>query len=244
MKISHALYLATAAAGMFLASEAHAQDARTVVLRFRKAGDTVAIRNAQITIDHTIEAGVTDSLGMVSIPDLEDGGHIVEAVARGYQAFFDKFTSGPGVPMPIDLEILAFAPPVTPKGAPTSLTVAGFDARRAKAQGKFFTLAQLKAADGRPLANLLKVNAGALIATGPNGESFLASRTTPARTAASCYAAVVRDGLRLYPFERSTPPDLDKIFTDDLAGVELYATTVPADLSDVARCGALVLWSR
>jgi hypothetical protein len=239
MKISHALYLATAAAGMFLAREAHAQDARTVVLRFRKAGDTVAIRNAQITIDHTIEAGVTDSLGMVSIPDLEDGGHIVEAVARGYQAFFDKFTSGPGVPMPIDLEILAFAPPITPKGAPTSLTVAGFDARRTKAQGKFFTLAQLKAADGRPLANLLKVNAGALIATGPNGESFLASRT-----AASCYAAVVRDGLRLYPFERSTPPDLDKIFTDDLAGVELYATTVPADLRDVARCGALVLWSR
>ena len=238
MKISHALYLATAAAGMFLASEAHAQDARTVVLRFRKAGDTVAIRNAQITIDHTIEAGVTDSLGMVSIPDLEDGGHIVEAVARGYQAFFDKFTSGPGVPMPIDLEILAFAPPITPKGAPTSLTVAGFNARRAKAQGKFFTLAQLKAADGRPLANLLKVNAGALIGAGPNGESFLAARGN-----ATCYAAVIRDGLRVYPFENAAPPDLDKIFTDDLAAVELYAVA-PAELKDAGSCGALVLWRR
>lgn len=238
MRITHALYLASAAVGLLLASEAHAQDSRTVVLRFRKAGDTLAIRNAQITIDHTIDAGVTDSLGMVRIPDLEDGGHIVEAVARGYQAFFDKFTSGPGVAMPIDLEILAVVAAPKPKGEMTTLTRAGFDARRAKAQGKFFTLAQLKAADGRPLANLLKVNAGALIGTGPNGESFLAARGN-----ATCYAAVVRDGLRVYPFEQAAPADLDKIFTDDLAAVELYATT-PTELKDAGSCGALVLWRR
>jgi len=238
MRITHALYLVSAAAGMFVASEAHAQDVRTVVLRFRKAGDTVAIRNAQITIDHTIEAGVTDSLGIVLIPELEDGGHIVEAVARGYQAFFDKFTSGPGVRMPIDLEILAAVAPPKPKGVMTALTLAGFDARRAKAQGKFFTLAQLKAADGRPLANLLKVNAGAFISSGPNGESFLA-----ASGRATCYAAVIRDGLRVYPFENAAPPDLDKLFTDDLAAVELYATT-PAALPDAGQCGALVLWRR
>ena len=243
MKITHALYLVSAAAGMLLAGEAHAQDARTVILRFRKAGDTVAIRNAQITIDHTIDAGMTDSLGIVRVPDLEDGGHIVEAVARGYQAFFDKFTSGPGVPMPIDLEILAFAPPTKPKGQPTELRAAGFDQRRIAGQGKFFTLAQLKAADGRPLANLLKVNAGAFIAPGPNGESFLASKAKPGATA-PCYAAVVRDGIRIYPFESNSPPDLDKIFTDDLMGVELFAATVPAELRDAATCGALVLWNR
>lgn len=243
MRIKHALYLASTAAGMFLANPAHAQDSRTVVLRFRKAGDTVAIRNAQIIIDHTIEAGVTDSLGIVRIPDLEDGGHIVEAVARGYQAFFDKFTSGPGVPMPIDLEILAVVAAPTPKGEMTALTVAGFAARRAKAQGKFFTLAQLKAADGRPLANLLKVNAGAFIGAGPNGESFLASRAKPGAPA-PCYAAVVRDGLRMYPFESNSPPDLDKIFTDDLMGVEFYAATSPAELRDASACGVLVLWNR
>jgi len=238
MKIIHALYLASVAASMLLARPAHTQDARTVVLRFRKAGDTVAIRNAQITIDHTIDAGVTDSLGVVRIPDLEDGGHIVEAVAHGYHAFFDKFTSGPGIATPIDLEILAAVAAPKPKGEMTTLTLAGFDARRAKAQGKFFTLAQLKAADGRPLANLLKVNAGALMGTGPNGESFLAARGN-----ATCYAAVIRDGLRVYPFENATPSDLDKIFTDDLTGVELYATT-PAELKDAGSCGALVLWRR
>jgi hypothetical protein len=248
MRIVQAFYVASAAAGMLLVSARHtsAQDARTVVLRFYKAGDkAVAIRNATVTIDHTIEAGNTDSTGTVRIPDLEDGGHIVEVVARGYQAFFDKFKSGPDIPMPIELEILAVEVTAKTKGQSTTLAVAGFDKRRAAAQGKFFTLAQLKAADGRPLANLLKVSAAAAIATGPRGESFLASA---AQSSAStpCYAAVVRDGLRVYPFEGATPPDLDKIFTDDLASVEFYARAAlaPAELRDAATCGALVLWSR
>lgn len=243
MKLAHALSLTAIAAGMFLAPQVRAQDTRTVVLRFRKAGDTTAIRNAQITVDHTIEAGLTDSLGMVRIPDLEDGGHIVEAVARGYQAFFDKFTSGSNVPMPIDLEILAVVAPVKPKGQPTELLATGFDARRTRAVGKFFTPAQLKAAEGRPLANFLKVDAGALLVTGPKGESLLASRAQ-SKPGAPCLATVVRDGLRIYPFEGATPPDLDKIFTDDLARIELYSGAVPAELSGAPSCGALVLWSR
>ena len=247
MKITHVLYLASAAAGLLLApqAQAHAQDARTVVLRFRKAGDTVAIRNAQITVDHTIDAGTTDSAGIVRILDLDDGGHIVEAVAFGYQAFFDKFKSGPGIQMPIDLEILAVEPTAKPKGQPTDLKASGFEQRRALGQGKFFTLAQLTVASGRPLANLLKVDASAPIATGPGNESYLASTAKPAG-ATPCYAAVVRDGLRLYPFERASPPDLDLIFTDDLASVEFYsaAGAAPAELREVSSCGALVLWSR
>lgn len=242
MNIARTLSLAAVAAGMLFAAHAHAQDTRTVTLRFRKAGDTVAIRNAQITVDHTIEA-VTDSLGLVRLPDLEDGGHIVEAVARGYQAFFDKFVSGANATMPIDLEILAVAAPVKPKGAPTELQLSGFAARRAKAAGKFFTLAQLKAAEGRPLANFLKVDAGAFLATGPNGESLLASRAL-SKPGAPCHATIVRDGLRVYPFDGATPPDLDKIFTDDLASIELYPATVPAELREASSCGALVLWSR
>jgi hypothetical protein len=238
MKLTLSLTIASLVAGLMASAPASAQDSRPVTLRFRKAGDTVAIRGALITIDHTIEAGVTDANGTVTLPDLEDGGHIVEAVAKGYQAFFDKFTSGPGVRMPIDLEILAVVAPPKPKGAATTLTQAGFDARRLKAGGKFYTAAQLKAANGRPLSNLLKVSLGAFIATGPNGESYLAVRGNP-----TCRAAVVRDGLRVYPFENALPPDLDKIFTDDLGGIELYATA-PADLKDAGSCGALVLWSR
>ncbi|MBY0489313.1 MAG: Plug domain-containing protein [Gemmatimonadaceae bacterium] len=238
MKLTLSLAIASLAAGLLLTAPTQAQDARTVTLRFRKAGDTVAIRGALITIDHTIEAGVTDANGIVTVPDLDDGGHIVEAVAKGYQAFFDKFTSGPSVKMPIDLEILAVVAAPKPKGAMTPLTLVGFDARRAKAAGKFYTAAQLKAANGRPLANLLKVTLGAFIASGPNGESYLAVRGNP-----TCRAAVVRDGLQVYPYESALPPDLDKIFTDDLGGIELYATA-PADLKDAGSCGALVLWSR
>ena len=242
MKIAHVLCLAVTAAGLLLARPTNAQDARTVVLRFRKAGDTVVIRNALVLVDHTMEA-VTDSAGIARIPDLEDGGHIVEVVARGYEAYFDNFVSGPKIPMPIDLEIRAAVAIAKPKGQPTELLVSGFVKRRALGQGKFFTLAQLTAASGRPLANFLKVDAGAFIAAGPHSESYLASHAQP-RSAAPCYAAVVRDGLRIYPLEGTSPPDLDKIFTDDLASLEFYSGAAPTALGTAFKCGALVLWSR
>lgn len=241
MKLANALLLTVAAGGMLFASAASAQDVRAIQLRFRKAGDsTVLIRGAQVRVDHTIDV-VTDSAGIARIPELEDGGHIVEVVAKGYEAYFDNFVTGPG-PQPIDLEIRAFVEPPKPKSEPTNLKAADFAKRRALGVGKFFTLEQMKAADGRPLANFLKVDAGAYIATGPNDESFLASRAL-SRPSAPCYAAVVRDGLRIYPVENVPPPNLDKIFTDNISSIEFYATT-PATLGVVSKCGTLVLWSR
>jgi hypothetical protein len=233
----------------FSAPAAGAQDTRDVLLRLHRAGDaSVPVRGAAVTIDHTIEAGYTDSTGVVKIPDLEDGGHIIEAVARGYQAYFDNFMTGANIKMPIQLELLAVQASDTAKakGQKTALTFAGFGARSAKGQGgaKFFSRAQLDAATGRPLANLLSADAGAFMASGPHGESELAMKSAGA--ASPCFAAVVRDGVRIYPFTGAAPPNLDKIFPEELAGIELYPTpaSVPPELHDAATCGALVLWSR
>jgi hypothetical protein len=247
MRIVRLLCLPSVGAALLLARVAGAQDAREVVIRLHRAGDTVSIRGAAVTIDHTIEAGNTDSAGIVRIPDLEDGGHIVEVVARGYQAYFDNFVTGPKIAQPIQLELLPIPASDTAKakGQKTNLTFVGFDARRTKGQGKFFTRTQLDAASGRPLANLLKTDAGAFIASGPHRESELAMRS-PATASSPCYAAVVRDGVRIYPFASANPPDLDKIFAEELSGIELYErpATVPAELRDAATCGALVLWTR
>ncbi|MGV3710189.1 MAG: hypothetical protein ACO1Q7_15240 [Gemmatimonas sp.] len=240
MKLRNALFLAGAAAGMLIADSASAQDARPIQLRFRKAGDsTVVIKGAEVRIDHEIDL-VTDSMGIAHVPMIDDGGHIVEVVAKGYQAFFTNFVSG-DFKMPIDLELRAYVPPAKPKGEDTKLTAAEFDKRRALAGGKFFTPAQMKAAEGRPLSNFLKVDAGAKIVAGPNNESFMAAASSTA--ASPCYAAVVRDGLKVYPFETATPPDLDKIFTDNVSSVELYATA-PASLGVTSKCGVLVIWSK
>ncbi|HWJ13891.1 MAG TPA: hypothetical protein VNS10_09120 [Gemmatimonadaceae bacterium] len=233
-------------AAVLCARVAGAQDTREVLLRLHRAGDTVSIRGATVTIDHTIEAGNTDSAGIVRIPDLLDGGHIVEVVARGYQAYFDNFVSGASIKQPIQLELLPVPASDTAraKGQKTDLTFVGFNARRTKGQGKFFTRAQLDKASGRPLANLLKTDASAFFVPGPRGESRLAMRSSP--TTAPCYVPVVRDGVRIYPFANANPPDLDKIFAEALVGIELYAraATVPPELRDAATCGALVLWSR
>src|SRR5689334_6633191 len=109
MRIVRALSLASVGAVMLLSRAAGAQDAREVVFRVQRAGGTVPVRGATVTIDHSIEAGNTDSAGLVRVPDLEDGGHIVEVVARGYQAYFDNFKSGPNIPQPIQLDLLPVA---------------------------------------------------------------------------------------------------------------------------------------
>ena len=136
------LTLAAIGATILSGHTAGAQDTRDVLVRLHRAGDTVSIRGATVTIDHTIEAGTTDSGGIVRIPDLLDGGHIIEVVARGYQAYFDNFTTGASVRQPIQLELLPIPASDTAraKGQVTPLTFAGFNARRSKGQGKFFTL--------------------------------------------------------------------------------------------------------
>jgi len=247
MRIVRVFYLTCVGTALVSARVVGAQDTREVVIRLRRAGDTFSVRGAAVTIDHTIEAGYTDSAGIVRVPDLLDGGHIIEVVARGYQAYFDNFTTGANVKQPIQLELLPVAASDTAaaKGQKTDLKFAGFDARRTKGQGKFFTRAQLDAASGRPLANLLKTDAGAFIVSGPHGESQLAMKS-PASATSPCFAAVVRDGVRIFPFAAAKPPDLDKIFAEELTGIELYArpATVPAELRDAAACGGLVLWTR
>jgi hypothetical protein len=187
---------------------------------------------------------------MVKVRDLEDGGHIVEAVAIGYESMFDTFESGPGIER-VDLEMVPGARAVKARnaqnaqGQTTDLRFADFDRRRSKGVGTFFTRAQLDSASGRPLANLLSVDAGAFMVSGHGGESFLALDSQP-NPASPCYAAVVRDGVRIYPFTGADPPDLEKIFAERLAGVEFYrrAALVPAELRDAATCGALVIWTR
>ena len=247
MRIVRVLCLAFVGVAVLLPRVAEAQDTREVALRLHRAGDTLSIRGAAVTIDHTLEAGNTDAAGIVRIPDLLDGGHIIEVVARGYQAYFDNFITGANVKQPIQLELLPIpaSDTVKAKGQPTNLTFAAFTARRSKGQGKFFARAQLDAASGRPLANFLKTDAGAFFVSGPHGESQLAVKSR-ASASTPCFAAVVRDGVRIYPFAGANPPDLDKIFAEQLAGIEIYArpVSVPVELRDAATCGVLVLWTR
>ncbi len=201
MRTAGLLCLVFAGAVVIPASVAGAQDSRDFVIRLHRAGDTTSIRGAAVSIDHTIEAGNTDSAGIVVVPDLLDGGHIIEAVAHGYQAYFDNFNSGGNIQQPLQLELIPVLVSDTAKakGQPTDLKFAGLDARRTKAQGKFFTRAQLDAASGRPLANLLKMDAGAVIVTGPHGESRLALRSPAART------ALLRGGGARRPADLSVP---------------------------------------
>jgi hypothetical protein len=243
MRFVRIFSLACTGAVMASAQPAEAQE---TVFHIHKKGDTVSVANAVVTIDHVIEAGKTDAHGIVRVPDLEDGGHIIEVSAPGYQYIFDQFDSGPKVKLPIEVDLAVDTRQQNAvKGPATGLRFADFDRRRTKGVGTFLTRAQLDAATGRPLSNVLKMDAKAVIVSGPNAESFVAS-DGGAGSSGPCYATVVRDGIRVYPVADVSPPDLDKIFAEQLAGLELYsrAAIVPAELHDAAKCGALVIWSR
>jgi hypothetical protein len=101
MRTTRIFSLASAAVAVFLAQPVQAQD---VLIHLHKLGDTLSIKNAPVTIDHTIEAR-TDTNGIARIPDLEDGGHIIEATAPGYLFVFDNFNSGSGIKQPIEIEM-------------------------------------------------------------------------------------------------------------------------------------------
>ena len=240
------IFLACAGTVMVPAQVALAQIVRPAVFHVHKKGDTLSVPNAIVTIDHIIEAGKTDAKGIVKLDELEDGGHIVEITAPGYEYIFDQFDSGPDIKQPYQLELIVDKNQNNVvKGAPTGLKFADFEKRRGAGQGWFFSAAQLEAARGRPLANVLKIDATATIASGPAGQSYVALDGS-AGGAKPCYAAVVRDGIRVYPFESASPPDLDRLFAEQFAGIEFYRkpASVPAELKDAATCGALVLWSR
>ncbi len=102
MRTTRILSLACAAAAMFLAQPVQAQD---VLIHLRRQGDTLSITNAGVTIDHVTETK-TDTNGIVRIPGLEDGGHIIEATAPGYLFLFDQFDVGSDIKQPIEVEMI------------------------------------------------------------------------------------------------------------------------------------------
>jgi hypothetical protein len=240
--------LSLACAGAIVLSMVPARPAaaQETVFHVHKAGDTTSVANAVVTIDHVIEAGKTDAHGIVKVSDLEDGGHIVEITAPGYEYIFDQFDSGPAIKQPIELEVRVDKRQLNAvKGPTTGLQFAGFEGRRSKGVGTFLTRAQLDAASGRPLANVLSVDAKATFASDHGGD-VLVSSDSPGSASSPCFSAVVRDGVRIYPVQGANPPNLGMLFAEQFAGVEFYgrATQVPAELKDAASCGALVLWSR
>ncbi len=98
-------HLACIGVAMLSARPARAQNVSNVVIHLHRAGDTVSVRNATVVIDHTYEAGKTDSTGTLKLYDLEDGGHVIEGTADGYNMLYDTFNTGPRIKQPIEIEV-------------------------------------------------------------------------------------------------------------------------------------------
>ncbi|HJQ21674.1 MAG TPA: hypothetical protein VJ867_15100 [Gemmatimonadaceae bacterium] len=156
-------------------------------------------------------------------------------------------------------------PPIT-TSAPAVDAEAGalpdFEARRAKAAGRFITREQLRKEEERTLTDVLRAHLSGIAfqygATGmyaynptqqPPG-ALNASASNAGRT--PCYVQLVVDGTTIYQQSSGsaaadTPPDMSEYAPRTLDGVEYYSSPsrTPAEFrTNGASCGTLVLWTR
>lgn len=145
--------------------------------------------------------------------------------------------------------------PTTVTGRPVSsrLIAAGFEARRARGVGAFFTREMLQRRGNPPLETILREVPGVRVAT-------QRTMTGGWRTAIEmghmhqsegkgCPPAIIVDGQRAHG---ATSPEamgglLEGILGETIEGIEVYRglAEIPAQFAEEdARCGAIVIWTR
>ncbi len=139
---------------------------------------------------------------------------------------------------------------------PMSATLPEFEARRARATGRFITAAELRKEDDRVLTDVLRSRLGGVMfeIAGDGVHAYNPAQQPPGSLQRSaprkCYVQIVVDGNSIYQISMGSgdrPPDLAEYQTRGLDGVEYYASPsrTPAELrSPGAVCGTLVFWTR
>lgn len=140
---------------------------------------------------------------------------------------------------------------------PVSATLPEFEARRARATGRFVATAELRKEEDRVLVDILRSRIpGLLFESASDGvHAYNPGQQAPGalrgRAPQKCYVQIVVDGNAIYQISMSgsdnRPPDLSEYQTRGLDGVEYYASPsrTPAEFRTTgALCGTLVFWTR
>ncbi len=210
---------------------------------------------------------ITDDSGRFAIPDLPAQGARLFVRHVGY-APLDTIVVPPRSPG--DSLTLRLSHSVTSldtlqvnakagERLPMSATIPEFEARRARATGRFVTAAELRKEDDRVLVDVLRSRIPGVLfeITGDGVHAYNPGQQPPGALrgggARKCYVQVVVDGNSIYQVDmarqggENRPPDLTEYQTRGLDGIEYYASPsrTPAELrAPGAVCGTLVFWTR
>jgi len=210
------------------------------------------IEGAEVIDAFAHVTAVTTRTGTVSLVFLPEGGSMLRIQKIGFKPVTQivEISRADTVPITVLMEATAQTLPavVTKDSAPAFLPpgLRAFEERRKTGMGRFITEAELRKNDSRSLTNVVRQSGAAVSCT---RRSPIQCFVVSARSGGSgCALDVYLDGVALPPGSSSFDDrDLEKIRTDQIGGVEIYASTatVPIEYNRTSKgCGVMLLWSR
>lgn len=233
------------------------------------SGD-VPIVGADVLLEGTEWRSRTDRAGGFRLFDIKPGSYRLLARAVGYRPLAAKAIIAVGDTIELDLVLTKLTVELAPlevtaeKPEFRSAVMRGFDDRRSRGLGRFFTRTDLEKWDHGTVTGALRAvsglrlvplpcTGGYAVATGRGGMGPGAPRIvcTGIRGVSviqpACYLSIYVDGVRIWTWGDQPPPDMEDIQAMSLEGIEVYRgpSELPAQYQTTgSACGAVLFWTR
>jgi hypothetical protein len=218
-------------------------------------GIPIALAQVRLMGGNTPLNAQTDSAGVFQIPRVAVGWYIIRVTMTGYSPAMLPIEVHRDETVELRVSLATAAVPL----APVEVTVApvpfapalrGFEQRRARAQGHFFTQEDIARMQARRFTDVLRRVPGVQLVPvrGPfeMGEAVRMSRTIGVTGARACPVLYYINGSP-FPVTGDIPID-HYVDPDEIAGLEVYQgmSQIPSEFSSSshnARCGVILIWT-
>ncbi len=205
------------------------------------------LRNAHARLLGTQLQTVTDGTGTFKLPAIAPGKYSLEIRMLGYTARVQpvEIAAGETVDILMQLSIVALQLDTMNITAAPNPHLQGFEERRARGQGRYFTREQITKMSPRGLTDVLRRVPGFQLQAARNGQGF--SVQTGRTATRVCPVLYYLNGS---PFPVSADMSINTFIDPDaVEAMEVYAgaSQIPPQFNSAAlnaRCGVVVIWTR
>ena len=217
---------------------------------------------AEVLVPDLGMATRTDGKGMFRLEHLPAGSHEVMVRRIGYQPVTSDvpLQANREVKRVFSLDEVVVLDSVIVVDRGVAMAMQGFEDRRRRPFGHFFTRDSLARYEGRSVSNILEQINGIRLLRSPSGggATYVASLRRPPRLEGTngggpppgpCFAHVYLDHLLVYKGAHSGDPpfDINSLSPEQIEAIEFYAgpAETPAEFQTLdSDCGVLVIWTR
>jgi carboxypeptidase-like protein/TonB-dependent receptor-like protein len=217
------------------------------------AANTMPISHARVRLIGTDLATVTRVDGAFQVAQVPTGRQTLEITMLGYtpKVMAVDIAAGATLYVSLALEPLALEPVKVTGDASFSPGLGGFEERRARGNGRYFTRADIERMQARQVTDVLRRVPGMQIHIGSGAFSGGSQTAQTGRNVGgasrTCPMAYYVNGA---PFRVSNDVPINHyVAPDDVAGIEVYtgASQIPPQFNSSmfnSRCGVVVIWTR